>query len=447
MRLLIVPAAAALVLLLLLSPACQAADLTEPEVISSVDGLLETTISLERATHSQDGFTMTSRLLNGKFPGPTLRIKAGDVLKIRYENNLVDQGLTYRHNRLSAPDETNAHFHGLHISGEIPSDDVAVIHLKPGEAFDYEIGLPSDHMGGTHWMHPHRHGSTTIQVGGGAVMAVIVDNPDDNLPDAVANAREIIMVVHQMDTDDLDDAVSASGDRLLSYSGNPARRFLLTNGQINPTIRVDVNEWVRLRVVFSGWVSRSLDMNIPGCDMQLLAKDGIYIRDFPRSITTAPVPPGGRVDVMVRCSLPSRSFPIRGWRGNTVATITTSSIVNPRTTLPSWTPTFPSYIADLRGSTVTPGCRCSTNVGDNDGMNSRAFTEGEAIHSSPLGAIVERVVDADDHPYHQHVYPYQLISVSETAYDKVGDWHDTIHGTAVVRHQVTRFAGKVMLHW
>ena len=36
--------------------------------------------------------------------------------------------------------------------------------------------------------------------------------------------------------------------------------------------------------------------------MQLLAKDGIYIADFPRRIDVARVPAGGRADVMIRCA-------------------------------------------------------------------------------------------------------------------------------------------------
>lgn len=36
-------------------------------------------------------------------------------------------------------------------------------------------------------------------------------------------------------------------------------------------------------------------------EMQLLAKDGIYIYDFPREITIGRIPPGGRADIMVRC--------------------------------------------------------------------------------------------------------------------------------------------------
>eukprot|EP00541_Cyclophora_tenuis_P019130 CAMPEP_0116565794 /NCGR_PEP_ID=MMETSP0397-20121206/14091_1 /TAXON_ID=216820 /ORGANISM="Cyclophora tenuis, Strain ECT3854" /LENGTH=130 /DNA_ID=CAMNT_0004092597 /DNA_START=230 /DNA_END=619 /DNA_ORIENTATION=- len=114
-------------------PFLEAADLVEPPVISSRGGVLDTTITFARGTHSRDGFTITTRMLNGLLPGPTLKIKPGDILQVNFQNNLVDQGIPYIHNRPSAPDESNLHFHGLHISGEEPSDDV-LIHLGPGKS-------------------------------------------------------------------------------------------------------------------------------------------------------------------------------------------------------------------------------------------------------------------------------------------------------------------------
>ena len=45
-----------------------------------------------------------------------------------------------------------------------------------------------------------------------------------------------------------------------------------------------------------------MDAFVENCEMFLLAKDGIYIRDFPRAISKARIPGGGRADVMVRCS-------------------------------------------------------------------------------------------------------------------------------------------------
>ena len=434
----------------------RAADLVDPPIIASSDGLLNVTLTLEGGTHEEGGgFTMTTRMFNGILPGPTIRIRPGDVLKVNFRNNLDDQGVPYRHNTFSAPDESNLHFHGLHVSGELPSDD-ALLHLSPGGGYLYEIQVPFDHMPGTHWLHPHRHGSASLQVGGGAVAAVIVEDPVSfPLPEPVRNARDVVLVVMQMELDDLMEVAKKSNDNLLNITGAPSQEFVLTNGQINPTIRVDAGEWARLRVVFAGWQKFDLGMTINGCEMQLLAKDGIYIRNFPRAISEAPIVPGGRADIMLRCPEANQSFPVQGW-GYTMATIVTSANTVDSTDLLSWTPPFPNYLSDLRSTPAD--CSCSTRLGVRGGdfldeifrdrtINNRRFQTDVILHSSPLGAVIERIIDADNHPYHQHVYPFQLVELQlQTQYNRLGDWHDSMFGSATVRYKAAAYAGKIMMH-
>ena len=73
------------------------------------------------------------------------------------------------------------HTHGLHIGGEMPADSV-FISVEPGEHFDYVYRIPEDHMPGTHWYHPHKHGSTAAHAGGGGVGMIIVRDPPGTLP-------------------------------------------------------------------------------------------------------------------------------------------------------------------------------------------------------------------------------------------------------------------------
>ena len=51
-------------------------------------------------------------------------------------------------------------------------------------------------------------------------------------------------------------------------------------------------------------------------------QDGIYIRDFPRSLTgAAPIPAGGRADLMLRCPAANAEYQVT-WGGTTIATAT-----------------------------------------------------------------------------------------------------------------------------
>ena len=71
-------------------------------------------------------------------------------------------------------------------------------------------------------------------------------------------------------------------------------------------------EWIRLRLIHAGWLKSALDLRIAGCEMQLIAKDGVYVRDLPRAITQASLINAGRADIMVRCMQPGSTFAIMG---------------------------------------------------------------------------------------------------------------------------------------
>jgi FtsP/CotA-like multicopper oxidase with cupredoxin domain len=105
-----------------------------------------------------------TRLLNGQMPGPTIRVKAGDEMRILFKNKLQQQDTRVTtENKFSYPDSSNLHFHGSHVSGELPSDDVTY-KVDPGDEYQYETHYPENHMPGTHWLHPHVHGSGALQV-------------------------------------------------------------------------------------------------------------------------------------------------------------------------------------------------------------------------------------------------------------------------------------------
>lgn len=327
-------------------------------------------------------------------------------------------------------------------------------------------------MPGTHWLHPHRHGSTTLQVGGGALLAIIVEDEDGTLPAQVQNSREVLFVAQYFNVREIEDVVDDSGDGVLSFSGNTDNEFVAVNGQLNPEIQVDAGEWFRLRVVWANFLQGDLDLRIPGCEMQLLAKDGIYIRDFPREITEAPVPSGGRADIvsgrpysrfffsavllplpirfrqcqMIRCPDPSTRYTITGLAGGFATVVTTSTVID-SDDLESWTPSYPAYLTDLRGATVSSGCSCETELNGRQ-VNGISFPSQENfLHTSYLGAVVERSLDSRNHPYHQHVYPFQLIgSGFSSTYNAVGDWQDVVKGRGAIRFSPTEITGKLMLH-
>jgi hypothetical protein len=51
------------------------------------------------------------------------------------------------HNVFGNPDTINLHYHGGHVSGEEPSDDV-YIKIRPGDKYEYFTNFPDNHMPG-----------------------------------------------------------------------------------------------------------------------------------------------------------------------------------------------------------------------------------------------------------------------------------------------------------
>jgi FtsP/CotA-like multicopper oxidase with cupredoxin domain len=93
---------------------------------------------------------------NGAIPGPEIRVRQGERLRISVENRLGE--------------ETTVHWHGLRV----PNAMDGVPHLTqrpiaPGEAFVYELDVPD---AGTYWYHPHQR--SFEQVGRGLSGPLIV---------------------------------------------------------------------------------------------------------------------------------------------------------------------------------------------------------------------------------------------------------------------------------
>merc|ERR1719350_1145581 len=104
-------------------------------------------------------------------------------------------------------------------------------------AVRYQYDIPEDHMGGTHWYHPHYHASTALQTGGGAMGMIIIDDEDsDNIPDWIRDATEIQMVATNMPQtlDDVSWLESTAGGNLPHPTANS--EFMLLNGMYMPRI-------------------------------------------------------------------------------------------------------------------------------------------------------------------------------------------------------------------
>lgn len=91
-----------------------------------------------------DGVKKRVYLINGRFPGPTIEARQGDILMVEVTNALQDEGVSI-------------HWHGLHQAGYQSMDGAVGFTqdpIKPGKTFVYRFQLPYDQRG-TFWYHAH----------------------------------------------------------------------------------------------------------------------------------------------------------------------------------------------------------------------------------------------------------------------------------------------------
>jgi L-ascorbate oxidase len=115
----------------------------------------------------------------GRVIGPNIRVRPGDTVRMTLHNELPKddpscQAGADTHDTPGCFNNTNLHSHGLWVSPTGNSDNV-LLDIKPGQSFPYEYNIPLDHPAGTFWYHPHRHGSTAIQVSSGMAGALIIE--------------------------------------------------------------------------------------------------------------------------------------------------------------------------------------------------------------------------------------------------------------------------------
>jgi FtsP/CotA-like multicopper oxidase with cupredoxin domain len=116
------------------------------------------------------------RSYGGCLTGPAIEAKPGNTVRFFLDNSLDLNDPSCPVGKHAGPgcyNTINMHFHGLHVSPAGNSDNV-LLNIGPQTKFEYEINIPVDHPSGTFWYHPHRHGSTALQVASGASGALII---------------------------------------------------------------------------------------------------------------------------------------------------------------------------------------------------------------------------------------------------------------------------------
>jgi FtsP/CotA-like multicopper oxidase with cupredoxin domain len=197
---------------------------------------------------------------NDQVPGPQIRVKEGDRVRVVLHNQL--------------PESTAIHFHGL----ELPNDQDGVPFItqppvKPGQSYTYEFTVPNS---GSHMYHSHHNSAK--QVGLGLLGAFIVE-PKEPTPYDHVDVDEVLVL----------------NDGAHGYTFN-GKSFPATQ-----PIVAKLGQKVRIRYMNEGMMIHP--MHLHGMHMTVIAKDG-WPLSAPWKCDTLNIAPGERWDVIVNCNNP-----------------------------------------------------------------------------------------------------------------------------------------------
>lgn len=220
--------------------------------------------------------------------------------------------------------DTNLHFHGTHVSPQAPQDYVLLDLAPEGTpagsmahahsrglaatgSYQYAINpFPSNQAEGTHWYHPHKHGSVALQLLNGMGGALLIHGPfDDWLSGFYKASGELdqkLLVVQQLDNE----------LNFFEKDPNYATPSPLINGQANPIITMRPGEIQRWRLV-NETMQASAQLTI-GFEtktapvMKQIAQDGVQFAPenygsqpmISQGVQNLVLSPGNRVDLLVQ---------------------------------------------------------------------------------------------------------------------------------------------------
>ncbi|HLQ92937.1 MAG TPA: multicopper oxidase family protein [Xanthobacteraceae bacterium] len=443
------------------APYQKGAPLIEPEVRRSVNGELRTTLQVRYAYKDIGGYRLHLRSYEGGIPGPTLRVRAGDVVRIRLVNDLppnpdpvpVDMMLPHHFNT------TNFHFHGLHVSPEGLSDNI-FRSMEPGQGYDIEATIPRDHTKGTYWYHPHHHGSADVQITGGMAGALIVEGDFDDIPEIAAAADRVLML----------------NEVLFDYRGTietydtvwpeASPRFLSVNGQREPAIRMRPGEVQRWRLIHAGH-ENNLHLALEGHALNVIAFDGIRRSQIGRyeSLLMAP---GQRADVLVQAgaigTYALRAIANDQGYASPVGPLAQIVVEGEPLAMPLPATLGTGPLASIRDEEITGTRRLTLSVDQPESppaanyqefrflVCGRAFDPNRVDQRVALGAVEEWTVvneHEDDHIFHIHTNPFQIVAINGEKLVEP-DWRDTVvvprKGSVTFRSRFLDFTGRFVHH-
>jgi FtsP/CotA-like multicopper oxidase with cupredoxin domain len=214
----------------------------------------------------------------GSVPGPQIRIRQGDRLRVRVENRL--------------PQETTVHWHGVRL----PNAMDGVPHLTqppiaPGASFVYEFDCLD---AGTFWYHPHSR--SFEQVERGLAGALIVEETQPITVD-----RDLVWVLDDWRLTPEAQLSEDFGNMMdVSHAGRLGNTVTI-NGRVPERFAVRSGERIRLRLINAA-NARIFGLEFQGHQPLVIALDGQPTEAYTPEQGRIVLGPAQRADLMLDCT-------------------------------------------------------------------------------------------------------------------------------------------------
>jgi FtsP/CotA-like multicopper oxidase with cupredoxin domain len=392
-----------------------------------------------RSTYTLAGAEVATTVwtFNGQLPGPELRFKKGDRVRIEVTNRL--------------PHSTTIHWHGLRIPHAM--DGVPLVSqppIKPGESFIYEYEVKDS---GTFWYHPHDR--SFEQVGRGLHGPLIVEETDPIEVD-----RDIVWTL-------ADFKLSPDGQHApfgaLSLHSREGRlgNVITLNGQqagAGNTLAAAPGERLRLRLINAA-TARLFLLKFTGHTPWVIALDGNGIPPHQPDNGRIFLAPGMRVDLVLDLRPDgSGSFVVQDEVSNSILTkiayrdqtpVRTVALGKPKQLAPNDIPVpdlkqLQFHDIEFGGGEIGPPTIASVNgkeitYQDMKMKHGLAWTlagyavQEDAHHHEPLltlrqgGHYAIRMYNKTEfvHPMHLHGHTFKVLSYNGVA-PPFDEWRDTV---------------------
>ena len=207
------------------------------------------------------GTTVRAWAYNGQMPGPEIRVREGDLVRITLHNEL--------------PVGTTIHWHGVNLppemDGPVGLNQAAV---EPGEEFVYEfVAQPA----GTRWYHSHA--DPTAQIALGLYGSLIVEPREPKR----TYDRDYTYILNEWDLELTPDVATGKAPRgvrdQMLRGGELGTDLFLMNGHAHesiPPIKLAEGERVLVRLINAGNLPHAIHTH--GHSFKIVATDGNDVR-------------------------------------------------------------------------------------------------------------------------------------------------------------------------